>query len=172
MVIANAITPQVANAIAAVATLCAVSEAPHQPYRKGRLQDLLDHPDFRGNKSELARALGFKSGAFVHQMLKGIRPILEKTIDKAHTIRGGKYRGWFDPDGRHADGAVESPAAVAPDSTPAQLAELAAKMTPKQQERLMAVAELLASPQGEQIRFSFSIVERDETPTAKLAPLR
>lgn len=164
MVIAKAITPQVANAIAAIATLHAVSNAPHQPHRKERLQELLNHADFGGNKSELARALGFKSGAFVHQMLKGIRPILEKTIDKAHTIKGGKYRGWFDAAGQPAP--ADAPP-ITPGGTPAYLAELAAKLTPAQQERLVAVAELLASPQGDQIRFQFSLVERDESPTAK-----
>lgn len=51
--------------------------------------------------------------------------------------------------------------------TPGYLAELAAKMTPERQERLVAVAELLASPQGDHIRFSFSLVERDALPTPK-----
>ena len=118
---------------------------------------LLNHVDFGGNKSELARALGFKSGAFVHQMLSGIRPILEKTIDKVDAIKGGKYRGWFDP----AAPAFAAAEPMTSGGTPAYIAELAAKLTPAQQERLVAVAELLASPQGDQIRFQFSLVERD-----------
>jgi len=92
-----------------------MSDAPHQPHRRGRLLALLNHADFGGNKIELARALGFKSGAFVHQMLSGIRPILEKTIDKVHAIKGGKYRGWFDaaPDLPVAARLAEPPPAPA-----------------------------------------------------------
>lgn len=138
-----------------------MSEAPHQPHRRDRLQALLDHADFGGNKSELARALGFSSGAFVHQMLKGIRPVLEKTILKAHTMKAGKYRGWFDQP------VAQPMLATVPEltGTPAYLAELAAKLSPEKQERLVAVAELLAGPQGDRIRFSFALAERAETPT-------
>lgn len=59
--------------------------------------------------------------------------------------------------------------ALSPDGTPAYLAELAAKLPPERQERLVAVAELLAGPQGDKIRFSFSLAERAEPPTGKRA---
>lgn len=71
---------------------------------------------------------------------------------------------------------IAKPAPVDPSSvqsgTPAYLAELAAKMSPERQERLVAVAELLAGPQGDQIRFSFSLVEHDALPKPGRAHLR
>ena len=68
--------------------------------------------------------------------------------------------------GRQAAADTAAPA-LSPDGTPAYLAELAAKLPPERQERLVAVAELLAGPQGDQIRFSFSLAERAEPPTGK-----
>lgn len=61
-------------------------------YRKKRLQDFVDQK-FAGNKAALGRALGYRDGAFVGQMLRGERPITEKTIDQIHELPGGK--GWF-----------------------------------------------------------------------------
>ncbi len=74
--------------------------------------------------------------------------------------------------GRATAQPADQPPPIIPGGTPAYLAELAAKMTPERQERLVAVAELLAGPQGDQIRFSFSLVERDVTPSAKLLSRR
>lgn len=61
-------------------------------YRKTRLQAFVDLK-FEGNKAALGRALGYRDGAFVGQMLRGERPITEKTVDQIHALPGGK--GWF-----------------------------------------------------------------------------
>lgn len=61
-------------------------------YRKTRLQAFVDLK-FEGNKAALGRALGYRDGAFVGQMLRGERPITEKTVDQINALPGGK--GWF-----------------------------------------------------------------------------
>ena len=63
-------------------------------YRQARLQAFLDEK-YEGNKARLGRALGYRDGALVGQMLSNpqIRPITEKTIDKIHDLPGGF--GWF-----------------------------------------------------------------------------
>ena len=40
-----------------------------------------------GGKAALGRALGYKDGAFVGQMLRGERPITEKTMQAASAVR-------------------------------------------------------------------------------------
>jgi hypothetical protein len=73
-----------------------------QAHRRERLRALL--AEFGGNQTELGRALGWKSGAYVGHMLKDppLRPITEDLVTKAHAIPGGKYKGWFDPLGEPA----------------------------------------------------------------------
>lgn len=66
-----------------------------QDRRRRLLQALVDHPDI-GTKADLGRALGYKNGAFVGQMLRGDRPITEKTTGQVHAMRGGRFKGWFD----------------------------------------------------------------------------
>lgn len=66
-----------------------------QPFRIRRLQELLDHEDFGGNKAALGRFIGYQSGAYVRQMLAGERPIHETTIEQIEAAHGGKYAGWF-----------------------------------------------------------------------------
>lgn len=61
-------------------------------YRRQRLAELV-RVKFAGNKAEAGRALGFRDGAYVSQMLKGIRPITEKFIAGAHAATG--LAGWF-----------------------------------------------------------------------------
>lgn len=73
-------------------------KAPDQRWRRERLRALAEHVDFAG-KAGLGRALGYKDGAFVGQMLNGMRPITEKTVAAVHALRGGKFRGWFDRSG-------------------------------------------------------------------------
>lgn len=68
--------------------------APDQEFRRTRLLELSQHPDF-GNKSALAAALGYKGPAYVRQMIDGERPITEKTVGAIERMRGGKYRNWF-----------------------------------------------------------------------------
>lgn len=70
-------------------------KAPDQGWRRERLRALAEHVDF-GGKAGLGRALGYKDGAFVGQMLNGLRPITEKTVAAVHALRGGKFRGWFE----------------------------------------------------------------------------
>lgn len=67
-----------------------------QQHRRARLESLLNHSDFNGNKARLGEALGYKSGAFVRQMIDGERAVSEKTVATIETIRGGKFKGWFD----------------------------------------------------------------------------
>jgi len=68
-------------------------------WRIQRLQDFVDLK-FEGNKAALGRALGYKDGAFVGQMLRGERPITEKTVNQIQGLIGG--RGWFAMDGAPA----------------------------------------------------------------------
>lgn len=64
----------------------------HANYRKRRLQEFAN-VKYDGNKAEFGRALGYRDGAFVGQMIRGERPITEKTIEQIHALPGGK--GWF-----------------------------------------------------------------------------
>jgi len=97
MVIANAMHPQVAKAIAAFASLPAMSKssAPDQPQRRARLAALLAHAEFGGVRAELARFLGLKSGAYIRQLLEGERPVTEKLVERIEAANGGKFKGWF-----------------------------------------------------------------------------
>jgi hypothetical protein len=68
-------------------------------WRRQRLAELAEKV---GGKAELGRRLGYKDGGFVGHMISGHRPITEKTILTAETIRHenlgpGGARGWFDP---------------------------------------------------------------------------
>lgn len=78
-----------------MATFWRVVQAPDQVFRRRRLRELAEHPDF-GGRAALGRALGYKDGAYVRQMIDGERTISEKTIVAVHELRGGKFRGWFD----------------------------------------------------------------------------
>ena len=59
-------------------------------WRRARLYDLAQK--FGGNAA-LGRLLDYKDGAFVGQMIRGIRPITEKTINTAEALPG--CAGWF-----------------------------------------------------------------------------
>lgn len=61
-------------------------------YRRQRLAELVKLK-FDDNKAEAGRAFGFRDGAYVSQMLKGIRPITEKFVASAHAMPG--FSGWF-----------------------------------------------------------------------------
>lgn len=61
-------------------------------WRKVRLKALADN--FGGN-APLGRALGFKDGAYIGQMISGHRPITEKTVAAVSALPGLKR--WFDP---------------------------------------------------------------------------
>lgn len=94
----------------AFATVAFMASAPDQQYRRDRLDELAKHPDFLGRAS-LGRALGYKDGAFVRQMIVGERPITEKTVAFIETMRGGKYRGWFERPGLNLS-VIEEPAST------------------------------------------------------------
>lgn len=107
---------QVANAIGAVATVPAMVKAPDQGWRRARLNALAEHEDFKG-RAALGRALGYKDGAYVRQMIEGERAITEKTIAAAEALRGGKFRGWFAKPAPPADfhlSVIDAPGAEPP----------------------------------------------------------
>lgn len=60
--------------------------------RQARLQAFID-AFFAGNKSAAGRALGYRDGAFLGQMLQGARPITEKTVAQIHALQGAQ--NWF-----------------------------------------------------------------------------
>ncbi len=81
-----------------------MNEVELNEFRMGRLSAAVDHVS-KGNKTDFGRRLGYKDGAFVRQMLSGIRPVTEKTVWAIEAMPGMK--GWFDVEG------VEAPAAPA-----------------------------------------------------------
>lgn len=65
-----------------------------QAFRLKRLAAALEQK-FEGNRSEFGRALGYRDGAFIRQMLAGTRPVTEKTVQSIEALPG--MAGWFDP---------------------------------------------------------------------------
>jgi len=61
-----------------------------QAYRVERLEALVQK---EGGKAALGRKLGYRDGAFIGQMLRGERPISEKTIQLVDNLPDRK--GWF-----------------------------------------------------------------------------
>jgi phage repressor protein C with HTH and peptisase S24 domain len=61
-----------------------------QAWRIERLAAMVER---EGGKAAAGRKLGYKDGAFVGQMLRGERPITEKTVLAVHALSG--YAGWF-----------------------------------------------------------------------------
>jgi len=68
-----------------------MSEQNLQDWRRQRLHEMALR---EGGNLALGRKLGYTSGAFIGQMLRGERPISEKTVFAAHKLPG--YAGWFD----------------------------------------------------------------------------
>lgn len=64
-------------------------------HRRQRFAELLAHPDFNGSQAALGRVLGWKNGAMVWQILNKRRPVSEDLVFTVHTMRGGRYAGWF-----------------------------------------------------------------------------
>lgn len=72
-------------------------------WRQLRMKELSDK--FEGN-APLGRKLGYKDGAFVGQMIKGLRPITEKTVSSVENLPG--CAGWFNrPDSARHVKAVD-----------------------------------------------------------------
>jgi hypothetical protein len=74
-------------------------------YRRARLAELARHPDFGGNAA-LGRALGFQDGAYIGHMIRGLRPITEKLVQKVDDLNHGRFRGWFAPNNQETPGVV------------------------------------------------------------------
>ena len=84
-----------------------MNEVELNEFRIARLAAAVDHVS-QGNKTDFGRRLGYKDGAFVRQMISGIRPVTEKTIWAIETMPGMK--GWFDADGATETSSPPSPA--------------------------------------------------------------
>jgi len=61
-----------------------------QAYRIERLEALVQK---EGGKAALGRKLGYRDGAFIGQMLRGERPVSEKTVQTVNALP--EYKGWF-----------------------------------------------------------------------------
>lgn len=61
-------------------------------FRRQRLLDFVNLK-YEENKAYLGRALGYRDGAYIGQMIRGERPITEKTIAQINDLPGGT--GWF-----------------------------------------------------------------------------
>lgn len=67
-----------------------MTEGSVQEWRRERMRALARK--MHGNAA-LGRALGWRDGAYVGQMISGDRPITEKVIEKVEALPGA--RGWF-----------------------------------------------------------------------------
>ena len=116
----------------------------------------------------MARAAGVDTAAVSHWSKGRTKSLKAKSALGLATLTGWNAEWWSSGKGPR-DAAP--PGAPAVDSgTPAYMAELTAKLSPALQEKLVAFAELLASPQGDRLRFQFSIAERAELPTKARQP--
>lgn len=126
--------------------------------------------------AEMARAAKVQSAAVSHWIAGRSKTLKARSAVGLAELTGWNLEWWLS--GKGPQQATFGQADGRSTGTPAYLAELAAKLTPAQQERLVAVAELLASPQGDRIKFHFSLVEtvslpehaeHAETPSAQRA---
>lgn len=67
-----------------------MTEISEQEWRKRRLTDL---SKVKGGNANLGRILGYRDGAYVGQMIGGLRPITEKLVEKIHQMHG--LDEWF-----------------------------------------------------------------------------
>lgn len=140
---------QAAHAIDGLATVGHMPEST-QEMRRRRLRDAVAKYE---SKAALGRALGYRDGAFVRQMVDGERQVSEKTVDAIESLPG--MRGWFDAhrkpvqvDMHLALDAVLDAIAAAPDKGKLRTALLALldDDAPAYRQRL---AELLNPPQDQ-----------------------
>lgn len=73
-------------------------------WRRARMAELAEK---LGGKAALGRELGYKSGAYVRQMIDGERPITEKTVEAIHALPGCAH--WFDKPGKGPAAALLPP---------------------------------------------------------------
>lgn len=121
-----------------------------------------------GSVEKFARRIGYANGGYVREILgtKG-KPVREALIERVHA--DPEMVGWFLP----AMSDITARDIQAPeqwDGTPAYMAEIAAKLSPPLQEKLVAFAELLAGPRGHLLRYSFSYAEPAGAPTRQPTP--
>jgi hypothetical protein len=81
----------IAVASVSTATVLLMDGEALQEWRRKRLRELAEK--FGGNAT-LGRALGYRDGAYVGQMISGIRPITEKTVQSCEGLPGA--RRWFE----------------------------------------------------------------------------
>ena len=99
--------------MAAPATVKNMDEHKIQAWRIERLAAMVER---EGGKAPAGRKIGYKDGAFVGQMLRGERPITEKTVMAVHALSG--YSGWFNE--RPEDLASHPTADLTPSPAPGQ----------------------------------------------------
>lgn len=102
--IAIATGMQAAGATGYAATVADMDE---QEFRRQRLAAAVRK---YGSKAKLGKALGYKSGAFVRQMLDEERPITEKTVEAIEELPG--MARWFAKDSSSPHQAIDQAIAV------------------------------------------------------------
>jgi len=83
-------------------------------HRKARLIALAQK---HGGNAALGRKLEFRDGAYIGQMIRGVRPITEKFIEAAEKLQG--CAGWFSPPNYEAISKMALARSVGENSTPA-----------------------------------------------------
>jgi hypothetical protein len=111
----------------------------------------------------MARAADVESAAVSHWIAGRTKTLKAKSALGLAKLTGWNAEWWFS--GKGPQDAVAGQVAAACTGTPGYLAELAAKLPPHLQEKLVAYADLLAGPRGELLQFQFSYAERAESPT-------
>ena len=109
----------------------------------------------------MARAAKVDSAAVSHWIAGRTMTLKAKSALGLAELTGWNAEWWASGKGPK-EAAPQSDAAIT--GTPGYLAELAAKLAPHLQEKLVAYAELLAGPRGDLLQFSFSYAERVEPP--------
>lgn len=107
-----------------------------QEWRRKRLQDAVEHA---GTKVALGKALGYKDGSYIGQMLRGVRPIDEKTVLAIEQLP--RLKGWFDQPGQpHAPGVqalyIDKPIGVG--MVAQSIARLTRDLAPSRREKIAA----------------------------------
>jgi|GEM_PF-1781579 len=110
-----------------------------QEHRIERLQALVQR---EGGKAALGRRLGYRDGAFIGQMLRGERPISEKTVLLVENLPG--YKGWFDYFDNFHDDESYSITAIPSPKLPESLGIVAAALRRADDLTLDQVRPLLA----------------------------
>lgn len=84
-----------------------MKESDINAHRISRLEAAVDHVS-NGNRTAFGKRLGYSDGAFVRQMLSGLRPITEKTIRAVEALPN--MRDWFSVNQPFQTHALREPA--------------------------------------------------------------